>query len=48
MTEELTGHPINNLVIIMAVDNEQPIIFKERTENHIDGLVRAIQFYKDQ
>ena len=48
MTEELTGHHINNLTIIMAVDNEQPIIFKEKTEDHIDGLVKAIQFYKDQ
>jgi genome maintenance exonuclease 1 len=48
MTEELTGYPINNLTIIMAVDNEKPIIFKEKTEDHIDGLVKAIQFYKDQ
>ena len=48
MTEELTGYPINKLIIIMAVDNEQPIIFKEKTEDHIDGLVKAIQFYKDQ
>jgi CRISPR/Cas system-associated exonuclease Cas4 (RecB family) len=48
MAEELTGQPINNLVIIMAVDNEQPIIFKEKTEDHIEGLIKAIQFYKDQ
>jgi len=32
----------------MAVDNEQPIIFKEKTEDHIEGLVKAIQFYKEQ
>ena len=48
MVEELTGYAINNLTIIMAVDNEQPIIFKEKTEDHIEGLVKAIQFYKEQ
>ena len=46
MAEELTGHQIDNLVIIMAVDNESPIIFKEKTEDHIDGLLEAINFYK--
>ena len=48
MTEELTGIPVNDLVIIMAVDNEKPIIFKEKTEDHIEGLLKAIQFYKNQ
>jgi genome maintenance exonuclease 1 len=46
MYEELIGQPINNLVIIMAVENEQPIIFKEKTEDHLQGLIDAIQFYK--
>jgi len=48
MYEELIGAPINNLVIIMAVQDEQPLLFQEKTEQHIDGLVKAIQFYKDQ
>jgi len=48
MYEEMIGLPINNLVVIMAVENEQPLVFEEKTENHIDGLVKAIQFYKDQ
>jgi genome maintenance exonuclease 1 len=48
MTEELTGIPVNDLVIIMAVDNEKPIIFKEKTEDHIEGLLKAIQFYNNQ
>jgi len=48
MYEELIGTPINNLVIIMAVQDEQPLLFQEKTEHHIDGLVKAIQFYKDQ
>ena len=46
--EELVGIPINNLVIIMAVDNEKPIIFKEKTEDHVAGLVKAIDFYRSQ
>ena len=45
MYEELVGEPINQLVTIMAVDNEQPLLFIEKTENHIEGLVKAIDFY---
>jgi genome maintenance exonuclease 1 len=48
MYEELIGQPINNLVIIMAVENEQPLLFKQKTEDHIHGLVKAINFYKEQ
>jgi genome maintenance exonuclease 1 len=48
MYEEMIGIPINNLVIIMAVEDEQPLIFKQQTQDHILGLVKAIQFYKDQ
>jgi genome maintenance exonuclease 1 len=48
MYEELIGRPINNLVIIMAVEDDQPLLFQEKTEHHIDGLVKAIQFYKNQ
>ena len=48
MYEEMIGLPIHNLVIIMAVENEQPLVFEEKTEDHIDGLVKAIKFYKDQ
>ena len=47
MYEELIGEPINDLVIIMAVKDNKPIIFKEKTADHIDGLVEAIKFYKD-
>lgn len=45
MYEELVGTPIDDLVIIMAVDNEQPLIFKEKTQDHIEGLVKAIDYY---
>ena len=46
MYEELIGVPINNLVIIMAVKDSQPLIFKEKTSDHIDGLVESIHYYQ--
>lgn len=46
MYEELVGEPIDQLVIIMAVENEEPLLFVEKTEDHIEGLVKAIKFYE--
>lgn len=46
MYEELVGKPINNLIIIMAVENEQPLVFKQKTKDHINGLVEAIKNYR--
>jgi genome maintenance exonuclease 1 len=48
MYEEMIGQPIHDLVIIMAVENEQPLLFKQKTEDHIHGLVKAINYYKEQ
>jgi hypothetical protein len=48
MYEELIGTPINKLVVIMAVEDNPPLIFIEKTEDHIDGLVEAIRFYREQ
>lgn len=48
MYEEMIGQPIDDLVVIMAVDNEQPLIFKQKTKDHIDGLLSAIEFYRKQ
>ena len=47
MYEERVGAPIDNLVIIMAVEGAEPLIFTQKTEDHISGLVKAIKFYKD-
>ena len=47
MYEEMVGIPIHQLVIIMAVENHQPLIFIQKTEDHINGLVKAIQYYKN-
>jgi genome maintenance exonuclease 1 len=46
MYEEMVGIPIHQLVIIMAVEHHQPIIFIQKTEDHIEGLVKAIDYYK--
>jgi genome maintenance exonuclease 1 len=48
MYEELVGQPIDDLVIIMAVQDSEPVVFKQKTQDHIDGLVRAIDYYHKQ
>lgn len=45
MYEELIDTPIDNLIIIMAVKDSSPIIFKEKTEDHVAGLAEAIKYY---
>lgn len=46
MYEELVGTPIDQIVVLMAVENEQPLIFVEKTEDHISTLVEHIDFYR--
>jgi genome maintenance exonuclease 1 len=48
MYEELVGQPIGQLVIIMAVEDGPPLLFIQKTRDHIPGLVKAIKFYKNQ
>ena len=45
MYEELVGQPIDELVIIMAVQDAPPLVFREKTQDHIEGLVKAIDYY---
>ena len=47
MYEELIGVPIQQLVIIMAVEDNPPLLFIQKTEDHIHGLVKAIKYYKE-
>jgi PD-(D/E)XK nuclease superfamily len=47
MYEELIGTPIDDLVVIMAVEDSSPIIFKEKTADHVDGLINAIKYYRE-
>jgi genome maintenance exonuclease 1 len=37
--EELTKVPVPNLVVIMAVDDNDPLIFKEKRDAWIDGFI---------
>lgn len=45
MFEERTGISLPNLVIIMDVDDSEPIVFKEHRDNWIDSLQDAIKNY---
>ena len=45
MYEELIGVPIDQIVIIMAVDEGVSLIFEEETKNYITELVEYIDFY---
>ena len=41
MFEERTGMPITNTVIIMDVDDNEPIVFKEHRDNWVDLLLET-------
>jgi hypothetical protein len=47
MYEELIGSGIDQIVIIMAVDNEEPLVFVEKTADHLDTLMEYIKFYRE-
>ena len=48
MFEERTGIPINNLVIIAAVDGKsEPEVFTSKRDSHIDGLRGMIEEYNE-
>jgi genome maintenance exonuclease 1 len=48
MYEELVGVPIDQIVIMMAVEGQkEPLIFVEKTEDHLNNLLEHIQFYKN-
>ena len=46
MYEEHVGVPIEQLVIVMAVEDSKPLIFVEKTEDHLVNLVEHIDFYR--
>ena len=43
--EERTGIPINNITIIMAVENEKPLLFKETKDRWMEPLKSVIYKY---
>ena len=42
MFEERTGIPVSQLVILMAVDGDQPLVFVEKRDDHIHDLIEVI------
>ena len=47
MMEELTDIPVHQLVTLMAVDGmQEPLVFIEKTEDHINSLLEYIDFYR--
>ncbi len=46
MYEERVGAPIDQIVVLMAVENEQPLIFVKNTKDYVDTLYEHIEFYK--
>ena len=47
MYEEHVGVGIDQIVIVMGVEQNKPLIFVEKTEDHIGNLVEHIAFYKN-
>lgn len=47
MYEEQVGFPIDQIVVIMAVESAFPLIFVEKTEDHINTLLKYISFYRN-
>jgi hypothetical protein len=48
MWEERTGMPIVNTTIIMDVDNEEPLVFREKRDNHTKLLLNTIKEYNNR
>ena len=46
MFEERTGMAIPNIVVVMDVDDNEPLVFKENRDNWTDMLFETIQKYK--
>ena len=46
--EERTGIPVSRLVIIMGVDNEETLVFKEKRDTWIGEFLALRRQYKDQ
>ena len=44
--EEMTGKPVSRLVVIMGVDNEEPLIFLERRDDWVSEFKKLRAEYK--
>ncbi len=49
MFEERTGIPIDQIVIIIAVENEpEPQVFVEKRDDHIHKCIETIALFKER
>lgn len=48
MYEERTRTPIDQIVIIIAVDDDEPQVFVEKRDNYIGECMNTIALYKEQ
>lgn len=48
MFEELTGIPVGRLLIVMGVDNHDPLIFKEKRNHWIDKFIDLRKAFEQQ
>ena len=46
--EERTGMPMPNIVIVMDVDDHDPVVFVEHRDNWVKKLEKAKEFYYKQ
>lgn len=47
MYEELIGIGIEQIVIIMAVEGSEPLLFIEKTEDYLNTLLEFIKYYRE-
>lgn len=48
MIKEMLGININSSVIIMAVQDDKPLVFRGKTKEHMAGLLESIKYYRNQ
>lgn len=47
MFEERTGIPVDQLVVLIAVDQNEPQIFVEKRDNHIQDCINTISMFNE-
>lgn len=47
MYEDMTGIKVNQLVILMAVDHEKPLLFIQKPYDYVPKLIEALRYYKE-
>jgi len=48
MYEELTMKPVSRLVIVVAVEHDDPQVFIEKRDDHIHGFIRLRETYREK